>query len=92
MISENLLVRRLEAERENLRRTNPHTDFVLGIIYGLRVASHIAHTLWEETKSQLIENPKYLGSIRSHFSNRKYIVRETPKRAARWKRTLTLKG
>jgi len=66
-------IRRLEAERGRLRRSNFRSDYVRGVLDGLRMAAGIILGLWDETRMRLIDNPKYLSTVRSHFSNRRYI-------------------
>ncbi len=89
MISENAALRLLEAERERLRRSEPHTDYVAGILYGLKLATYIIHALWEQTKDRLIANPLYLSTIMGHFKNKKYIVHQTKKRARKYQRMMS---
>ncbi len=58
MISHQRLCRILEQEREKLATEEGYkTDFVRGLIQGLRLASALAKDLWNKTKNDLHQNP-----------------------------------
>jgi hypothetical protein len=56
MISESIVIRRLQKERDRFDR-ELETEFIKGVRFGIALSMRVVKEIWEEVRARLLGNP-----------------------------------